>query len=164
MRRITLWTIAVIIALVFYYSFYGSSQKSVAIIGSDSFRERVENGLRLAHLRFVVKDSGRVDAIFDEERKICEVRKEIYHLDWRDDVKNFIYARFGGSIDLIPVIGGKLDENWLAVYAECGKIIRGKLSGFFENGWLISKIAVLSGGEVVAYYDPITDELLEPAR
>ena len=164
MRRITFWTIAIIVVLVFYYSFYGNSRKFVAIYGSDLFKRRVESGLSMSHLRFVVKNSGKVDAIFNEEKRICEVRKTIYHLDWKDKIKDFIHARFGSSVKLVPMIDGKIDESWISIYAECGKIIKGKLSRFFENGWLVSKIAILSGGKILAYYDPITDELLVPPQ
>ena len=164
MRRIALWTIALIIVLVFYYSFYGNSQKYVAIFGSDSFKKRVEDGLKISHLRFLVKNSGRVDAIFSEEKKICEVHKTIYHLDWKNGVRDFIRARFGNSVKMVPVINGNLDSDWTLIYAECGKIIKGSLSSFFENGWLVIEIAILYDGKVVAYYDPITDELLEPTQ
>ncbi len=164
MRRLALWTIVVILVLVFYYSFYGNFQRYIAIYGDKTFQRSVEEGLGLSHVRFVVKNSGKVDAIFDESRRTCEINKTVYHLDWKRDVKDLIFARFGSSVDLLPVVGGKIDRNWKMVYAECGKMIKGKLSELFENGWLVAKIAILSNGKILAYYDPITDELLEPER
>ncbi len=164
MRRLALWTIVVILVLVFYYSFYGNSRKYVAIYGDKTFQETVEKGLGLSHVRFVVKNSGKVDAIFDEKSKTCEINKTVYHLDWKSNIKDLIFARFGSSVELVPVVNGKVDKSWEFVYAECGKVIKGKLSGLFENGWLVAKVAILLNGKVLAYYDPITDELLEPER
>ncbi len=164
MKRIALWTVVVIIALVFYYSFGSNAQKSIAIFGSKSFRERVEKGLGFSHVRFVVKNSGKVDAIFSEASRTCEVHGVMYHLDWKESVKDWIKERFGYGVTMLPVFNDEIDKDWVRVYSECGKIIKGRISMAFENGWLIVKVAVYKDGELVAYYDPISEELIEPAR
>ncbi len=157
MKKLVIWTLIVLLALIFYYSFKVNAIRSVAIIGDEEFKRDVMRGLTAAGLRFSLRESGTVDAVFDQRRKICEVNGKIYHLDWKEEVRFAVERKFGFGVEMVPVVRGK--RGWWRVFEDCGRIIKGKGTTVFQNGWLIVRAMVLVKDEIVGTVDPVSGSI-----
>ena len=158
MKKLALWTIIALLALVFYYSFNLNALRKIAIFGDENFEKSVIKGLRMAGVNFVLSD-GKVDAIFDQRRKICEVHKSVYNLRWKYEKIVKVKEELGYDVKIYPMVDGKISRDWALIYRECGKIVKGRQSTVFENGWLVAEMAIERNGKLIGTYDPKTDTL-----
>ena len=154
--RFLFWTIAALLALVFFYTFSSSKVYKVKIVGDDDFERAVKEALGREHLRFEI--SKEADVVFDQRKMEFRMRNEVFHLSWSDEVRRraFEDGRCDGC-ELFPVVEGKIDERYEMVLEECARMMKGRTSRLFQKGWLVAKMGVFKDGKLLFIYDPLTE-------
>ncbi len=153
-----IWTIIALLALVLFYTFSAKRLYRIELSGSSSFEKRVKEALSLEHIRFDVAEDSNIG--FDQNSNIFFYKNQIYHLEWKpEDVQRARDMSGCQSCTLVPIVNGKIDENHLEIFRECARIIKGRATGYFENGWLTLKMGMLKNGRLLFIYDPITRTL-----
>ncbi len=149
------WTIVALLALVFFYTFSSKKLYEVTVLGDENFLKNVKNALGSLHINFKIVDDSNI--VFDQKSKTFTINGKVYHLTWSGSViKRVVKNTDCKNCRFVPVINGEYDENYFEILKDCGDIIRGKIPRYFQDGWLIVKIAVFDGDKLLFIYDPLS--------